>query len=309
MTPSIRRIRPGVVSGLLAAVLLVVLPPPAGNASTTPSAAQVVAPQVTPASTIRGVDTSHFQHPNNTAINWAAVAGSGRSFAFMKATQGTTFVDPFFATDLTSAAAVGLYRAPYHFLTADDPAAQATFFIQTIRNDGYTGHGSRDLPPAIDVEFAAGGGCPGFTAASVLTFANLVRSAFGRTPVLYTQQSFVNGCLGGSSALAGMLLWTIDLSQNPPRLAPGYTTWTFWQFGTATVPGISAAADTDAFNGSLAGLASLTGAGTGGFGYYNPADGTMHVRNALNSSGPWDAQWVTNWPAGAVPLTGDWDGM
>ena len=48
--------------------------------------------------------------------------------------------------------------------------------------------------------------------------------------------------------------------------------------------------------------------GTDSIGYFNPSDGTFHLRNALNS-GASDYAWG-GLPAnsGFVPLTGDWDG-
>src|SRR4051812_26823685 len=158
----------------------------------TPRAA---APLVDPGSgvPVRGIDTSHFQHPNEAAIDWGAVAAAGKSFAFLKATEGTTFTDPWFARDLAGAAAAGVYRAPYHFLSPGDPVGQADFFVRTIEAAGYLGHGAGELPPAVDVEWTADGTCPAYTAADVLSFANTVQVDTSRTPVLYTSASFEIG--------------------------------------------------------------------------------------------------------------------
>lgn len=41
-----------------------------------------------------GIDISHWQG----TINWASVAGGGYKFAFMKATESTSYVDPTFMT-------------------------------------------------------------------------------------------------------------------------------------------------------------------------------------------------------------------
>jgi GH25 family lysozyme M1 (1,4-beta-N-acetylmuramidase) len=291
------------------------LPVPAAQATTptdtphhltdpTARTPRTAAPLVDPGSgfPVRGVDTSHFQHPNDAAIDWGAVAAGGRSFAFLKATEGTTFTDPWFARDLAGAAAAGIYRAPYHFLSPGDPVAQADFFMRTIEAAGYTGHGAGELPAAIDVEWNTDGTCPAFTAADVLNFASVVQVDTARTPVLYAQQSFVNTCLGGSTALGGLLLWTVDVSQSPPRVAPGFATWTFWQYGMETVTGVPTAADVDAFNGTaseLAGLAnlghvaSLSGDGKAEFVNFQ-ADGV--IIGWLNTKGfttfPWSAAWV-----------------
>ncbi len=39
---------------------------------------------------IQGIDISHWQG----SINWTSVKNSGKTFAFMKATEGTTYTDP-----------------------------------------------------------------------------------------------------------------------------------------------------------------------------------------------------------------------
>jgi hypothetical protein len=51
------------------------------------------------------------------------------------------------------------------------------------------------------------------------------------------------------------------------------------------------------------------GNGRDTWGYYNPNDGTFHLRNAFGS-GPSDYAWPANLHTvrGAVPLTGNWDG-
>src|SRR4051812_17577721 len=60
----------------------------AGLAAATAVAA---APRVAAQGTVtEGVDVSHWQG----TINWATVAGAGIKFAFCKATEGTTYVDP-----------------------------------------------------------------------------------------------------------------------------------------------------------------------------------------------------------------------
>jgi GH25 family lysozyme M1 (1,4-beta-N-acetylmuramidase) len=51
---------------------------------------------VCPGNTIlQGVDISHY----DGTIDWTKVKASGRAFAFAKATEGTTYTDPTFATN------------------------------------------------------------------------------------------------------------------------------------------------------------------------------------------------------------------
>jgi lysozyme len=74
----------------------------------------------------RGVDVSTWQHPDGKAIDWHEVALAGYSFAIVKATQGTTWVNPWLDRDLDDARAAGLLVGTYHFYELGvNPEAQA----------------------------------------------------------------------------------------------------------------------------------------------------------------------------------------
>src|SRR5262249_32662331 len=78
----------------------------------------------------RGIDISHWQG----TINWTGAKNSGLTFAFCKATEGTTYKDPSFAANWPAMKAVGLIRGAYHFgRPGSDAAAQAKFFVKTVR--------------------------------------------------------------------------------------------------------------------------------------------------------------------------------
>lgn len=77
---------------------------------------------------ITGVDLSHFQG----SPDFAAIKASGHDFVILKATEGTTYIDPVFATNRTAAHAAGLIVGLYHFGHGDTVAAEAAFFLKTI---------------------------------------------------------------------------------------------------------------------------------------------------------------------------------
>lgn len=60
---------------------------------------------------VRGVDVSSYQGK----IDWNVIASQGISFAFVKATEGSSLVDPCFASNYGNAAAAGLQVGAYHF--------------------------------------------------------------------------------------------------------------------------------------------------------------------------------------------------
>ena len=50
-----------------------------------------------------GVDVSNWQG----SIDWTKVRGAGKTFAFLKATEGKNYVDPTYAQNRQGAAAAG----------------------------------------------------------------------------------------------------------------------------------------------------------------------------------------------------------
>ena len=65
----------------------------------------------------RIIDVSH----HNGAIDWPAVAGAGIALAFIKATQGTRFIDPKFRRNRCDAERAGVLVVPYIFSTRATP--------------------------------------------------------------------------------------------------------------------------------------------------------------------------------------------
>jgi hypothetical protein len=67
--------------------------------------AQRAAPVVA-SNTQQGVDVASFQHPGGAAINWSQVASAGYRFAFVKATQGNYYTNPYFSSDYQASSAL-----------------------------------------------------------------------------------------------------------------------------------------------------------------------------------------------------------
>src|SRR5262245_15416247 len=62
-----------------------------------------------PPGSVAGIDVSHWQG----SIDWAQVAAAGKEFAFAKATDGQTYVDPFYATNKAAAELNGIAFGTY----------------------------------------------------------------------------------------------------------------------------------------------------------------------------------------------------
>ncbi|MCQ9131870.1 MULTISPECIES: GH25 family lysozyme [Streptomyces] len=215
---------------------------------------------------IDGLDTAKYQHPGGAPIDWKAVRASGVEFATVKATRGMNVTDEYLATDLEAARAAGLAVAPYHFYTgsaADTGAAQADRFIAAVRATGYTGKRAGDLPPIFDLERMddGTGRCPTYgTVADAKAWLDRVENAFGRVPMIYTQKSFLDDCMGSTTAFARYPLQLADYRQSitQPPVPNGSTTWAMWQYTDAALfPGLRAPATGDVFNGTQADLDRL----------------------------------------------------
>jgi len=224
----------------------------------------------------KGIDTSRHNHGGGARpIDWRKVAAVN-SFAFLKATQGTGYLDPWFGKDFKAASETSLLRAPYHFFdprTTTDGAAQAETFIRTARAAGYTGTGPGELPPVLDVESVRRDGkevCPAALRADQLgIFLARVASAFDSTPIVYTRASFVAQCMNGNGQVfRGYPLWLARYGSGAaePQRVPGTgQSWTFWQYTESeTVPGIpgrddgdDGCADRNVYQGSLARLRAM----------------------------------------------------
>ncbi|MFI9628465.1 glycoside hydrolase family 25 protein [Streptomyces sp. NPDC052042] len=230
---------------------------------------------------VAGVDTSHHNHESKgrdhpTEIDWRRVAAAN-DFAFLKATQGASGRDTWFADDYAAVSRTSLFRAPYHFFhprSASDGAAQARHFVTTVRAAGYRGDRAGELPPVLDVEkLPAGGGgevCPQHLRTQELrVFLQEVRKAFGVTPIVYTRASFVKECMGGEGEVfAGHHLWLARYgsgSDEPQRVPGAGRSWSFWQHTqTGSDPGVVGPVDRNVFRGSRSELAALAKGGAPG---------------------------------------------
>lgn len=231
---------------------------------------------------LEGVDVSH----HNGDIDWQHVKNAGIAFAFIKATDGMSFVDPKALTNLAGCRALGIAPAMYHFYRHDaDPAEQAANFLRNIgpRQPG-------DLPPAIDVEEASDGAGPlTYPASEVVqrigVFMQAVQAALGVAPVVYTYPAAWHDVTNNSNAFAAThRLWIASYGGNAPKIPGGWSDYTFWQYTDhGSVAGIGAV-DRDRFNGGPPELDALCAStlAVGEMAIFNQ-DGKVHQAPGLSS--------------------------
>lgn len=213
--------------------------------------------------TVPGIDVSYW----DAGIDWPKVRATGQRFVVAKATEGISYKDPTFDDNWFGAKSAGLLRGAYHFFRCNvDAKKQADYFIdyvKTVKDNG-------ELPPVLDLETHDGMTKEKIVPA-VKIWLDRVESAFGKKPIIYSGQYFLQDYLvvagGGPPAWAkDYPLW---LAQYPnqyvegmkPALPRGWFNWTIWQYSDkGKVNGINASVDMNIFNGTLEELYKFAGA-------------------------------------------------
>ncbi|MEU4745788.1 GH25 family lysozyme, partial [Actinosynnema sp. NPDC023658] len=221
-----------------------------------------------PGYSVNGIDVSSHDHSGGKTLDWAARRAAGEEFAFVKATEGTTYVNPYYGQDYQGAKNAGLYAGAYAFGRPDlgNPAGQADYFVDHIQwaADG------RTLPPFLDLEWPYLSGTPDCYGLSqsamrswISTFQATVQARIGRAPMIYTNVNWWNPCTGSSTAFAGYPLDISSCNSSPPSVPGWGANWTFWQYDIDAC-NRGAAHDSMVFNGSTAQLAALAGGAADG---------------------------------------------
>ncbi|HEX7354873.1 MAG TPA: GH25 family lysozyme [Mycobacteriales bacterium] len=218
---------------------------------------------------LNGIDVASYQHA--TPITWSQVAASGQSFVVVKATESTTYTNPYEPGDVAGARQAGLRVGLYHFARpslvngspAADAQAEADYFSRQVNAVG-----GAQLPPTLDLE-TSGGLSQSQLTAWTAAFLSRVQADTGRRPMIYTGPYFWNTYVG-STAFTSYPLWVAHYTTAAnPQSFGGWSDWTIWQWTDGTyfspggVPGISGAVDRDRYRGTLGGLESVEAASNG----------------------------------------------
>ena len=201
------------------------------------------------------MDVSGNNHMSLRGIDWNAVKSDGQSYAFVKATEGSTFVNTKFVPDSTAAAAAGLKVGAYHYARpAGDAKKQAAHFASQIALVP-----TQTLPPVLDIEVDEGLNADQL-ADWIDTFMTEVESLTGRKPMLYTYKYFWMGEMGNTTRFSEYPLWLAAYQDTAPEPVGGWDKLAFWQrSGSGRVAGIETDVDLNLFNGTEAQLESFSG--------------------------------------------------
>lgn len=174
-----------------------------------------------------GIDVSRYQG----VIDWARVgADANVSFVFIKATEGSSLVDPTYAYNLAGARQAGLSVGSYHFyrprISVDEQVANMTAVVQ--KRD-------QDIVPLIDIETTGGVPNDKFVA-DLEVFVERITAHYGKKPILYTYQNFYNKYLVGT--FRGYH-WVMAKYKDEVPLLTDNVDYMMWQYTqTGRIPGI-----------------------------------------------------------------------
>lgn len=201
---------------------------------------------------IHGIDISHYQGN----INWdrlrsnALIDGCPLRFIIVKATEGSSRIDPNFADNFYQVREYGFIRGAYHFWSIRSSArSQAYFFLKKVHLE------NGDLPPVLDIEHKPGKQSVEDFQRDVLTWLHIVEDKYKVKPIIYTYYKFKQQYLSAPV-----------FDDYPYWIAHYYVEkveykgpWKFWQHtDTGVLPGIKGNVDLNIYNGSYYDLMRLT---------------------------------------------------
>ena len=204
---------------------------------------------------VKGMDVSGYQGN----VNWQAAYNNGARFAYIKATEGTSYRNPYFTQQYNGSYNVGMIRGSYHFARPNisSGATQADYFV--AHGGGWSRDG-KTLPGALDIEWNpySGGTCYGLSQSGMVAwikaFSDEYHAKTTRWPVIYTATSWWTQCTGNRGDFTSTNpLWVARYASAPGTLPYAWGFYTFWQYAdSGTFPG-----DQDTFNGAYDRLQAL----------------------------------------------------
>lgn len=185
---------------------------------------------------INSVDISN--HQSNIKIDWAGVKRVGKFFFYLKATEGTTYIDPSYASRREEINAndrnIGAYHYAHPSPTPGSATAEANFFLSVAKPQ------PGDIIPALDLEVNEHNMSEDALSDWVAEWFGVVFAYIGcQKGLLYTHFNLTRHP-------SGVYLWASRYNNDnrAPVVAKSFHTWLLWQFtdgvygNPAATPGI-----------------------------------------------------------------------
>jgi LysM repeat protein len=170
------------------------------------------------------------------------VAANNVQVVYIKASEGSQYIDSQFENNYTNAKAHGLKVGFYHYVTAtttDQAVQQAKFFVSVI--------GGKEPDCKLAMDFEKFGN---LSAAQInkiaLTFIRTVEEVSGRKAIVYSD--LYNTKVVFDSSLAPYPLWIAEYGVSTPGNSKVWSDWVGFQYSdTGKISGISGNVDLDKY--------------------------------------------------------------
>ena len=210
---------------------------------------------------VNGIDIASHQHNASANMNIPKVIQSGEiQFSFIKATEGTHYVNPNFREDtiefINNKVPIGFYHYARPSKSVDDAKEQAQYFVNVTGIN----QGVKTFPPVLDIEEDSG-----LNSTDLIKwtegFVNEVKRLTGRDVMIYTYPSFWKNNMANTTKFNNLPLWIADYNKKSSPTIPlpgGWKDWTFWQYtDNEKITGIGNGVDGNIYNGDYNSLRSL----------------------------------------------------
>ena len=195
--------------------------------------------ELVPMDGVVGIDVASYQG----VVDWVSFTKAKRSFVFVKATEGTSYRNPYFTAQFGGAKQAGMFAGAYHFANPGGKSGkkQAEYFVKhggKWTNDGKT------LPGVLDIEYNPYGKnvCYGLSKKKMVSwitsFVKRYKKLTKRDVVIYTTADWWSKCTGNSKKFSKtnplwVARWTPTTGAG--KLPGGWTYYTFWQYSATVI--------------------------------------------------------------------------
>ncbi len=174
---------------------------------------------------VKGVDVSSYQGD----IDWDELSEQGISFAYIKATEGSSTVDRCFEANWNNSSNTDLRIGAYHFFSFESSGEnQAKLFCDTVKAV------PNMLPPVIDVEFygrfhGADDIYVDAVKKELRSMVDILTEHYGVKPIIYVSRETYNLIVRDDFPDCG--LWYRSVYGPVPKDVK----WTIWQYSNRHV--------------------------------------------------------------------------
>lgn len=205
------------------------------------SSAMAFGPSSTPL--LNGIDVSEWQG----VIDYSQVANDGIDIVYIRAGEGSGYVDPYYLRNYNGAKNNGLKVGFYHFVTAtniSEAIEQADFFTSLI------GGLNADCRLAVDFEQFGNLSIEEINDIT-LAFAERVEENTGKEIVIYSDASNARDIFGDEVA-ENYPIWVADYYVEEPANNGKWDTWVGFQYSNlGNINGINARVDLDYYTNQI----------------------------------------------------------